>query len=131
MQAHISKQSIKVLIIDDLPQVREGLCIMLELAGSLQEPKIEVVGKACNATEAMQQAWEVLPDVILVDLESPGLDGYAFTRSIKTELPAIRIIILSIHDDVQVQERARGAGADGFVTKGDRYENLMHAILGD
>jgi len=117
------------LIVDDLPQVREGLAAVLTLAGSASDPKIEIAGEARNGSEAIQQAREILPDVILMDLEMPGLDGYEATRRIKAEKPALRVIILSIHDGFDARQRAQAAGADAFITKGDRYEILINAIL--
>jgi DNA-binding NarL/FixJ family response regulator len=122
-------KSIRVLIVDDLLQVREGLATMLALAGNASERKIEVVGFADNGSEALRQAQKILPDVILMDLEMPGLDGYEATRRIKAELPAMHVIILSIHNDSEAQQHARAAGADDFVTKGDPYEILLKAVL--
>lgn len=121
-------KSIRVLIVDDLPQVREGLASVLTLAGNHSERRIEVAGFAGNGLEAIERAREILPDVILMDLEMSGMDGYAATRHIKENLPEIRVIILSIHDDSEAQQRAWEAGANGFVTKGDRYEILLAAI---
>lgn len=123
-------KSIRVLIVDDLPQVREGLATVLTLAGSVGETRIEISGEASNGIAAIHQARDLQPDVVLMDLEIPGLNGYAATRQIKIEQPAIRVVILSIHDDPESQQRARAAGADGFVTKGDKIENLLRAILG-
>ncbi|MCU0486269.1 MAG: response regulator transcription factor [Anaerolineales bacterium] len=123
-------KSIRVLIVDDLPSVREGLMSVLTLAGSASDPQIEIAGEARNGMHAIQQARDIQPNVILMDLEMPGLDGYAATRQIKIEQPDIRVVILSIHNDAEAQQRAQEAGADGFVTKGDRIEHLLQAILG-
>ena len=122
-------ESIRVLIVDDLPQVREGLATVLKLAANRTSPAIEVVGEAQDGWEAVRKARALLPDVILMDLEMPGLDGYQATRRIKAERLAPRVIILSIHGGPQAQQRARAAGADNFVTKGDSYEVLLNAIL--
>lgn len=123
-------KSIRVLIANDLPQVREGLATVLKLAGIAGDARIEIAGEASNAISVINLARSIQPDVVLIDLEMPGLDGYTAARQIKIEQPAIRVVILSIHNDLESQQRACQAGADGFVTKGDRIENLLRAILG-
>ena len=122
--------SIRVLIVDDVPQVRQGLAIVLNLVAKNAWPKIEVIGEASNGIEAIEQARALRPNVILMDLEMPALNGYEATRQIKAEHPALRVIILSVHTGREDQERARAAGADGVVTKGAGYAVLADAILG-
>src|SRR5512136_2963835 len=111
----MSMKSIRVLIVDDLPQVRQGLASVLNLAARRSRLKIEVAGEAQNGMEAIQQARILNPDVILMDLEMPILDGYEATRQIKAEQLGARVIILSIHAGREEQLRAQDAGADGFV----------------
>lgn len=123
-------KTIRVLIVDDLPQVRQGLASVLNLASRRIRPKIEVAGEGKNGMEAIQLARALNPDVILMDLEMPILDGYEATRQIKAEQPARRVIILSIHAGGEEQQRAREAGADDFVVKGESYQDLLQAILG-
>ena len=122
--------SIRVLIVDDVPQVRQGLAIVLTLAAKSTQPKMEVVGEARDGSEAMEQARALRPDVILMDLEMPALNGYEATRRIKAEHPTQRVIILSVHAGPEEQQRAQEAGADGYVTKDAGYEVLVNAILG-
>jgi DNA-binding NarL/FixJ family response regulator len=119
------RSRVRVLIVDDTPQVLHNLRQLLELTG-----EIDIVAEAGDGLEAVQLASEFSPEAVVMDLEMPGLDGYAATRLIKTRQPAPRVIILSVHAGAEEQERAREAGADGFVTKGERYEALMNAILG-
>ena len=116
---------LRVLIVDDNPQVLRDLRQLLELTGG-----IEIVGEAGNGLEAVRLAGACCPDAVVMDLEMPGLDGYAATRLIKTLQPAPRVIILSIHAGREELERARAAGADAFVLKGEPYEILVNAILG-
>ncbi len=124
-------KNIRVLIVDDSPQVRQGLAIVLTLAARSTRPTIEVIGEAQNGGEAVERARVLHPDVILMDLEMPALNGYEATRRIKAEQPAPRVIILSIHTSPEEQLRARAAGADGFVVKGGAsYQILLDAILG-
>ena len=123
-------KSIRVLIVDDVPQVRQGLAIVLTLAAKSTRPKIEVVGEARDGSEAIEQARALRPDVIVMDLEMPALNGYEATRRIKAEHPTQRVIILSVHAGPQEQQRAQEAGADGYVTKDAGYEVLVNAILG-
>ncbi|RPI21028.1 MAG: DNA-binding response regulator [Chloroflexota bacterium] len=127
----MSEKSIRVLIVDDLPWVREGLATVLKLAARSVTPRLEVVGEAQNGLEAIGQLRALQPDVILMDLEMPGMDGYETTRRIKAEKPAPRVIILSIHTGPEAQQRAQAAGADGFVTKGASYEIILNAILAE
>ncbi len=122
-------ENIRLLIVDDLPQVREGLATVLKLAARTAKAAVELVGEAQNGHEAVERARSLHPDVILMDLEMPGLDGYEATRQIKAEQPDLRVIILSIHADAEAQQRAHAAGADGFITKGESYGTLLNAIL--
>ena len=122
-------ENIRILIVDDLPHVRQGLATVLQLAARRAGLAIEVVGEAQNGIEAVQQAQVLHPDVILMDLEMPVVDGYEATRRIKAEQPATRVIILSIHAGLEEQQLAFAAGADDFVTKDSDYEVLLNAIL--
>ena len=122
-------KTIRVLIVDDLPQVRQGLASVLQLAARRVQPAIEVIGEAQNGDEAVRQAQALHPDVILMDLEMPVMDGYEATRRIKAEQPATRVIILSIHAGPGAVQRARKAAADDFLVKGVSYQILLNAIL--
>jgi DNA-binding NarL/FixJ family response regulator len=110
--------------VDDSPDVLHDLQLLLELSGEMQ-----IVGQAKSGREAVRLAATLLPDVILMDLELPGQDGFEATRQIKSQQPALRIVILSMHARAVDQERARAAGADDFVVKGSSYEILRNAIL--
>ena len=113
----------RVLIVDDVPQVRRELRTLLPLLDA-----IDVVGEAANGQDAIELAASLQPDVILMDVEMPLMDGLSATRLIKPQCPQCRIIILSIHDDEAVRARARSAGADDFVDKGAPLTALLHAI---
>lgn len=116
---------IRVLIVDDVLEVRRDLRTALTLAGN-----IEVVGEATNGLEAVNLAQSLEPVVVLMDLKMPVMDGYEATRWIKAQQPTPRVVILSIHAGAGEEERARAAGADAFVVKGDSYQILLNAILG-
>ncbi len=122
------RESIRVLIVDDMPQVRHGLATVLQLAGKASKPKIDVIGEAQNGSEAIQNAQMLHPDVILMDLEMPVLDGFSATQYIKSIHPSISIVVLSIHSDPASRLKAVQAGADAFVEKGAPLEELLQAI---
>lgn len=124
----MTEDSIRVLIVDDLPHVREGLKTVLRLASKDILPAIEVVGEAQDEGEAIKKVQALLPNVVLIDLEIPSLDGYEITRMIKTNWPNTRVIILSIHSQLEAGQLARSIGADEFLTKGCSYEVLLNAI---
>jgi DNA-binding NarL/FixJ family response regulator len=115
----------RVLIVDDVPQVRRELRILLPLLDA-----IDIVGEADNGQDAIELATTLRPDVIIMDVEMPIVDGLTATRSIKQQYPACppRVVILSIHNDEAVRSKARLAGADDFIDKGDPLAALLQAI---
>lgn len=115
---------IRVLIVDDVESVRQDLRTFLTLAGN-----IEVVGEASSGLDAVKLVKLLEPQVVLMDLEMPFMDGCAATRQIKVLQPSCRVIALTIHAEATDQHRALDAGADVFVTKGASMEMLMEAIL--
>ena len=116
---------VRVLVVDDNPQVLHDLRQLLELSGA-----VEVVGEAESGLEAVRLAAGLSPDVVVMDLEMPVMDGYKATARIKAGQPAPRVVILSVHAGPGEVERARAAGADSFVAKGTGYQILLNAILG-
>jgi DNA-binding NarL/FixJ family response regulator len=113
----------RILIVDDVPQVRRELRTLLPLLDD-----IDVVGEAENGQSAIELATILRPDVILMDVEMPIVDGITATQSIKQASPTTRIIILSIHNSTAVRTQARSAGADDFVDKGAPLNALLQAI---
>ena len=113
----------RILIVDDIPQVREDLRTLLTLVGD-----IEVVGVAINGLDGVRQAKAICPDVVLMDLEMPVLDGYEATQQIKTFNPGCRIIVLTIHDEEEVRQKAIQSGVDAFIVKGAPVETLVQVI---
>jgi DNA-binding NarL/FixJ family response regulator len=114
---------IRVMIVDDVERVRQDLRTLLTLLGNIQ-----VVGEAKNGNEAVQQAQVLHPDVILMDLEMPFLDGYEAARQIKASWSSCRIIALTIHDRESERLQAVEAGMDDFIVKGAPLETLIRVI---
>lgn len=115
--------TIRVLIADDHPMVRQGIRTFLE-----RQPDVDVVGEAANGQEAVRRAGELAPDVVLMDLRMPVLDGIAATREIKTRQPAVAIVVLtSFADDAQITD-ALQAGASGYLLKEISPTNLIDGI---
>jgi DNA-binding NarL/FixJ family response regulator len=117
------KPPIRVLIVDDMPQVRQDLRVLLQLSN-----EVEVVGEAANGQEAIRQASLLKPDVVLMDLEMPILDGFQATAQIVQTKLTKRVVILSVHSEPEDVQRAMQAGADAFIQKGSPYSTLMEAI---
>jgi DNA-binding NarL/FixJ family response regulator len=117
------KPLIRVLIVDDMPQVRQDLRVLLQLSN-----EVEVVGEAANGQEAIRQAGLLNPDVVLMDLEMPILDGLQATAQIVQTKLTKRVVILSVHSEPEDIQRAMQAGADAFIQKGSPYSTLMEAI---
>jgi len=114
---------IRVLIVDDIAGVRRELHTLLDLSGHVQ-----VIGEAADGAEAVKLAVELRPDVVLMDLEMPVLDGYAAAQLVKEALSGCRVIALSIHEDAAARQKAAEAGMDSFVSKASRLQELLDAI---
>jgi len=117
--------TIHVLIVDDKEQVRQDLCTLLALSEG-----IEIVGEAANGLEAIHQVETLRPDVVLLDLEMPVLDGYQAACQIKALDPSCRVVILTVHGYSAARQKALRAEVDSFIVKGTPIEKLIQAILG-
>ena len=113
----------RVLIADDNPQVRRELRTLLPLAGD-----IEIVGEAADGLQAIRLAQALQPEVVLLDLEMPVLDGYEATRQIKALSPSCRVVALTVHGDESARQKAMQAGADLFLVKGVSVKALVGAV---
>ncbi len=122
-QALCTSQSTRVLIVDDIPEVRRELTVLLDLTGEVQ-----VVGEASNGVEAICQVQALRPDVIVMDLEMPVMDGYTATRRIKEAFAGCRVIALTIHGEEAEKQQALEAGVADVVVKGAPLKVLLRAI---
>lgn len=115
--------SIRVLIADDHAIVRRGLSALLAT-----EPGIEVIGLVRDGREAMDAAQRLRPDLVLMDLAMPNVDGLAATRRIRSRQPNVRVLALATFSDESRLIPAIRAGAHGYLLKDSRPEELVHAI---
>ena len=114
---------IRVLIVDDIPDTRENIRKLLQF-----EPDFEVVGAARTGKEGIDLTKETRPDVILMDINMPDMDGITATESIRREYPHTQIIILSVQSDPNYMRRAMLAGARDFLTKPPSVDEMISAI---
>jgi pilus assembly protein CpaE len=115
--------NIRVIIVDDVPETRENIRKLLQF-----ESDIEVAGVAATGREGIQLARDILPDVVLMDINMPDMDGITATENIREELPHIQIVILSVQGDPNYMRRAMLAGARDFLTKPPMVDELIAAI---
>jgi PAS domain S-box-containing protein len=116
-------EKVKVLLADDHPVMRDGLAQLLAV-----EPWIDVVGQAADGQQAVDLARQFQPDVILMDISMPGMDGIEATHRILSDQPGIRIIGLSMFSEESVALRMKGAGAVDYLSKTTSHESLIAAI---
>lgn len=114
---------IKVLLVDDQRLIRDGLKTMIDL-----EEDMEVVGEAINGNEAAEQFVKLQPDVVLMDIRMPEVDGVAGTRSIKQQSTASKVIILTTFDDDDYVREAMQEGADGYLLKDMPADEIIDSI---
>jgi len=114
---------IRLLVVDDQPAVRRGLRVRFHL-----EPDMQVVGEASTGSEALTLAQTLIPDVVLMDIEMPDMDGIETTGALRAVVPQSTVVILSIHTDRQTRVRAQVAGAIAFVEKRGTTYTLLAAI---
>jgi NarL family two-component system response regulator LiaR len=111
------------LLVDDQSVVRRALRVRFQL-----EPDLEVVGEASTGSEALALAQTLTPNVVLMDIEMPDMDGIQATTVLRKAVPQSAIVILSIYDDAQTRERALAVGAFAFVEKRGAVDALLSAI---
>ncbi len=114
---------IKLLLVDDQSIVRQGLRMRL-----LMEPDIVVIGEASSGEQALELVDVLSPDIVLMDVEMPGMDGVTTTATLRANTPQCAVVIMSIHDDTQTRARAQAAGAAAFVEKRGAVETLLATI---
>ncbi|MBV1788611.1 response regulator transcription factor [Marinobacterium sp. D7] len=114
---------IKVILVDDHPLVLDGIRARLE-----DEPGIDVVGEACNGLQAVEKAQALKPDVMLMDVSMPVMNGFEATRELRERCPEVRVLILSMHDNREYILQLIQSGASGYILKDVSSEEMVKAI---
>jgi NarL family two-component system response regulator LiaR len=115
--------AIRVLIVDDHNVVRQGLCFLLQ-----HEPQIEVVGDCADGASAVRAVERLVPNVVLLDLQMPGMDGIATLREVKARSPATQVIVLTSHQGDDLVFDAVRAGATSYLLKTSGVEEVVRAV---
>lgn len=114
---------IKILIVDDHPIVRSGLKSLLSA-----ESDIDVIGEAVDGTEGIEMTGRLNPNVVLMDISMPAMDGMEATRQIKKKFPAVQILVLTMHRTDEFFFETLRAGASGYILKSAKTSDLLEAI---
>ncbi len=114
---------IRVMLVDDHTLVRQGVRLLLQA-----NPELEVVGEAADGREAVTRAVELQPDVVLMDITMPGLDGLEAAQEIRARVPGTHVLLLTVHDDEAYLFRGLKVGASGYLLKGADASELVFAI---
>lgn len=114
---------IRILLVDDHRIVREGLASMLST-----QPDLQVVGEAATGDEAIAQIKRLQPEIVLLDLEMPGLDGVSVLEQAREEFPIVRVIVLTAYGSEELILDAVRAGAKGYLLKGAGLEEVLRAV---
>lgn len=117
--------TIRLLICDDQMLVRDGLAMLFRL-----ERDIEVVGLACDGVEALELTMQTAPDLVLMDLKMPRMNGVEATRRIRAAVPTTRVLVLTTYDDDSWVFEAIRCGAAGYILKDTPRDDLLKAVRG-
>jgi len=117
------KSRIKLLLVDDHPVVRRGISSCLA-----RQERLSIVGEAADGIEAVRKARELSPDIVLMDIDMPHMDGLAVTELLRKELPGVKVLILSMHSNTDYVLRIIQSGARGYILKEATPEELVRAI---
>lgn len=117
--------AVRVLVVDDHAVVRRSICALIS-----KDPTLEVICETADGESAVQKAKELQPDVILLDINLPGINGIVAGRLIRDVAPQSKIIFLSQHDSKEIVSQAMKVGARGYVTKTAAPKELLTAIRG-
>jgi DNA-binding NarL/FixJ family response regulator len=116
-------EKIKIIIADDHTMFLQGIVSLLE-----NEENINILGKASNGKEALKIIETSLPDILLLDISMPEMDGIELTKIIKQQFPSVKILILSTHSTMQMIAKLIRMGVEGYLLKNAEKEELLHAI---
>lgn len=116
---------ITIVVVDDHPVVRNGLVSLLRTI-----PELDVVGEAADGETAVRIVDEHEPDVVLMDVRMPGMDGIEATRRIREQTPGSRVLVLTMHDDDATVFTAMKAGAQGYLLKESEQDDIVRAVHG-
>ncbi len=119
----MTARPIRLMLVDDHPLVRDGLRARLEAV-----PGLQVVAEADSADTAVALAQSASPDLVLMDIGLRGANGIEATRRLRAVLPALRVVVLSMHDNTEYVREALRAGAVGYVPKDSPAEEIVDAI---
>ena len=117
------REKIRVLIVDDHKMLRDGLRKIVN-----EQEDLDVVAEASNGKEALNIAEETNPDIVVMDVNMPVMDGISATQYLKKRMPHVRVIALSFHDQQSVKDSMRNAGATAYLTKNEAFETLCATI---
>ncbi|MFX1552966.1 MAG: response regulator [Promethearchaeota archaeon] len=113
----------RIMLADDHPLMRQALKLLLE-----KQHDFEVIAEASDGEEAVKLATELIPDVVIMDISMPKLNGLEATRQIKANYPAVAVLILTVHDDSEHIFSLLQAGAGGYLTKGVYGDEVVHTV---
>ena len=119
----MKKEKLRILLADDHQMLRDGLRLLIDA-----QPNMRVVGEAANGREALLKTREVSPDLVVMDLSMPEMNGLDATQRLKTEFPQVRILALTAHEDESYLAQLCKAGAAGYVLKSSAGDELLQAI---
>lgn len=117
--------ALRLLLVDDHALFRDGLVGLFAYQNDFR-----VAGEAEDAREALEKARALRPDLVLMDIDLPGEDGVAATRRIKAEMPEVAVVMLTVHDDTEKLMEAVKAGAEGYLVKNIRSDELLEQLRG-
>ena len=115
--------TVRILLVDDHPIVRQGLKTLLD-----GHPGWEVIGEASDGQEAVEKARDLTPDVMVLDVTMPRMNGLEACRVIRREKPSLEILFVTQHDSPQMMREALDAGARGYVVKSNAARDLLEAV---
>ncbi len=123
LDAAAGVRDMRILLVDDHEIIRRGIRSLLAV-----EPDYEICGEAVDGLDAVKKAKELAPDLIIMDVSMPGLNGLEATRTIRSTMPRCEVVILTQHDSSQMIEKAFEAGARGYVVKTSIARDLLKAV---
>ncbi len=118
------RRAIRTIVVDDSPRALRAMCSMVA-----RQPNLSIVGSATNGREALAVARRLRPDLVLLDLEMPVMDGIEATSCLGRECPATRVVIVTIHDTPELRKLCYDRGACGFIAKDALKDKLPAVVL--